>query len=262
MSGYGSILGWFQGEAKSVDWVKDRFNSHYAIDHWDGPTSSEGTFAQTFLDEFNLRDITMLGFTTREYQAMVRFWTACNGNDWLRSESELDIMIKWTEERRLHLNDNKLVDFILERRLESNAEDCQAPGDRTRREDIEDRNSHWEIWNVPIWKVHLDEMQEYEAALYMEVATDRRDWVRSWEELRVVVEAGKCTHLQSNCRAEELMRARSDWNDERDAENAEDSECTEYVEDECPTSSDNLHPSPITTNGGSQELHEGYSLRP
>lgn len=86
------FVAWLNDAGEPVDFVDDRFNSHYLMRDVETNETwvSESTIAEEGVGFFSLADIERLGFTTAEYQAMLRFIFESTEYECVTSEEELD----------------------------------------------------------------------------------------------------------------------------------------------------------------------------
>jgi hypothetical protein len=92
-----SPMGWLNADGELVDDTADRFSTPFAV--LDFLASEESyklhheTIGECGLQYYSLEEIITLGFTTREYQAMVLYSALSNGQDQIRSERELTALM-------------------------------------------------------------------------------------------------------------------------------------------------------------------------
>jgi len=94
------LMGWLNANGDIVYDTDDRFNTHYVVDDWglseQGYVLHDETVSETGLQYRSLEEIMRLGFTTREYQAMVLYSALSKGQDYVRSERELTALMSST----------------------------------------------------------------------------------------------------------------------------------------------------------------------
>lgn len=245
--------GWLDADGHLVAGAADRFATPYAIDDCDtksGYGHSTRTVGEKGLHYLNLDDVIALGFTTREYQAMMHYWNASTG-DHVRSELELTALM--SSSFTGHLNDDgRFTSMYDARDRAEHAVSSERFGDSTYRQEIREEEIQWADPNgrngrfltayvfaktAPTTAVHgkylaetgimdwsLKDVydwgfttEEYLYMLFFEIASDGRDHVRSEKELNILFKERTGGHLGVNG-IKRLLEAREghEWAGPRD----------------------------------------------
>ncbi|TAY38511.1 hypothetical protein [Rhizobium leguminosarum] len=245
--------GWLDADGHLVAGTADRFATPYAIDDCDtksGYGHSTRTVGEKGLHYLNLDDVIALGFTKREYQAMMHYWNASTG-DHVRSELELTALM--SSSFTGHLNDDgRFTSMNDVRDRAEHAVSSERFGDRTYRQEIREEEIQWADPNgrngrfltayvfaktAPTTAVHgkylaetgimdwtLKDVydwgfttEEYLYMLLFEIASDGRDHARSEEELNILFQERTGGHLGVNG-IKRLLEAREghEWAGPRD----------------------------------------------
>ncbi|WFU10348.1 hypothetical protein QA646_05680 [Rhizobium sp. CB3090] len=90
------VLHWLDEDGNPVADVEDRFNSRYVYyNHSLGESfACKDTIAETGVGIFSLQDVLTLGFTTEEYNAMMRYFFENNREECISSEEELNELMQ------------------------------------------------------------------------------------------------------------------------------------------------------------------------
>ncbi|MGR9289892.1 hypothetical protein ACU8OS_15690 [Rhizobium leguminosarum] len=238
--------GWLDADGELVASTADRFATPYAIDDCDtksGYGYSTGTVGEKGIHYFNLDDVIALGFTTREYQAMMHYWNSSVA-DHVRSELELTALM--SSSFTGHLNDDgRFTSMYDVRDRAEHAVGRELSGDRTYRQEIREeeiqwadpkgRNGRfltayvfaktapntavhgkclaetgimdWTLQDVHDWGFTTD---EYLYLLLFEIASDGQDHVRSEKELNILFEECAGGRLSVNG-IKRLLEARDEY---------------------------------------------------
>ena len=223
-----TIVGWLLPDGAVANDTDDRFNTFLAVEDWD-TDSGYGHRGETITDKgihhLTLEELLTLGFTTREYQAMMHFWSASHGFDQVKSERELTALISSTFVG--HLDDSRHHDFVREARYGRFPERAPAmePSGRVRRRELVEQEISWIEPGVRDRKFHAADRfygsiptdaapraplaetgimdwtllevsdwgfikEEYLAMMFFEIASDGKDHIRSEEELNITIRSG------------------------------------------------------------------------
>jgi len=249
---YEKARGWLDADGDLVDSTADRFATLYAIDDCDtksGYGHSTRTVGEKGLHYLNLDDVIALGFTTREYQAIMHYWN-CSMGDHPRSELELTALLSPFSG---HLNDDARFSSMYDvRDRAEHAVSSERFGDRTYRQEIREEEIQWANPQGPngrfltpyvfaksapttavrgkylaetgIMDWTLNDVrdwgfttEEYLHMLLFEIATNGRDHVRSEEELDILFNERTGGHVSVNG-IKRLLEAREEhqWAGPRD----------------------------------------------